>query len=176
LGSSGIDAIFADSMSEQVKIRPAEPADAELIFSLVRELAEYERAPEEVKGDPAMLREALFGTDPQAEALIAEIDDEPVGFALFFTTFSTWECRSGLWLEDLYVRPEHRRSGVGGQLLSRLGAIARERGCARLEWAALDWNAPALDFYAKLGAQQLGEWVTLRLTGEPLRRLSGQPD
>ena len=131
-----------------MQIRAAQPADVELIFSLVVELAEYERAPEQVTGTPSCSRDALFGRRPSAEALIAELDGEPVGFALFHGSFSTWECRPGLWLEDLYVPPEHRRAGVGRALLAEVAAIAVARGCARLEWAALDWNTPALDFYA----------------------------
>jgi GNAT superfamily N-acetyltransferase len=136
-------------------------------------LAEYERAPEKVTGTPALLARALFGPEPSAEALIAELDEAPVGFALFHGSFSTWECRPGIWLEDLYVPPEHRRSGVGAALLSEVAAIAVERGCARLEWAALDWNTPALDFYEKLGSTRLGEWVMHRLDGEALERVAG---
>ena len=150
-------------MSRTVEIRSARPADAELIVSLVAELAEYERARHEVKATPAGIHGALFGPDRQAEALIAELGGEPVGFALFFGTFSTWECRPGIWLEDLYVREGHRRSGVGGALLARVTELAVQRGCARLEWAALRWNTPALDFYAQLGAGQLDQWVMLRL-------------
>jgi GNAT superfamily N-acetyltransferase len=160
-------------VSEQVKIRPAEPADVELIFALVCELAEYERAREEVTGSPELLHAALFGEAPAAEALIAERDDAPVGFALFYRTFSTWESRPGIWLEDLYVRPEERRFGVGRALLARVAEIALERGCSRLEWAALDWNTPALDFYAKLGAKQLEEWVIHRLDERTLQRVFG---
>ena len=174
-GNSGIAAIFADLVSSHVEIRPAQPADAELIVSLVAELAEYERAPQAVKATPDRLREALFGPEPHAEALIAELGDEPVGFALFFGTFSTWECRPGIWIEDLYVREAHRRSGVGGALLARVADVAVQRGCARLEWAALGWNTPALDFYAKLGAEQLHQWVMLRLSGQALRRASPPP-
>ena len=151
-----------------ITIRPATPGDVPLIFSLVVELAEYERAPEKVQGSPELLRDALFGESPSAEALIAEVDGEAVAFALFHGTFSTWECRPGIWLEDLYVPPEHRRSGVGGALLAAVASIAVGRGCARLEWAALDWNTPALDFYAKLGAERLNEWVIHRLDGEAL--------
>jgi GNAT superfamily N-acetyltransferase len=172
-GISCITAIFADPVSEQVKIRPADPADVELIFSLICELAEYERAPDAVTGTPDLLRHALFGPDPQAEALIAECRGEAAGFALFYRTFSTWECRPGIWLEDLFVRPEQRRFGVGGALLARVAAIALERGCARLEWAALNWNTPALDFYAKLGAQRLDEWIMHRLDEPALRRVFG---
>jgi GNAT superfamily N-acetyltransferase len=155
-------------VSQSVQIRPAAPGDVELIFRLIRELAEYERAPDAVKGNPELLAEALFGAHPTAEALVAERDGEPVAFALFHGTFSTWECRPGLWLEDLFVPPEHRRGGVGQALLSAVAAIALERGCTRLEWAALDWNEPALDFYAKLNARRLDEWVMHRLDGPQL--------
>jgi GNAT superfamily N-acetyltransferase len=159
-------------LAPQIAIRPAEPADIGLIFSLIVELAEYERAREQVTGNTELLARALFGDAPSAEALIAEVDSEPVGFALFHGSFSTWECRAGLWLEDLYVPPEHRRSGVGAALLARVAEIAVERGCARLEWAALDWNEPALGFYEKLGAERLGEWVMHRLEGEALQRVA----
>jgi GNAT superfamily N-acetyltransferase len=155
-----------------ITIRPAEPADVGLIFSLIVELAEYERSREQVTGSPELLALALFGPDRSAEALVAELDSRPVGFALFHGSFSTWECRAGLWLEDLYVPPEHRRSGVGVALLAEVAAIAVDRGCARLEWAALDWNTPALDFYEKLGAERLGEWVMHRLDGEALARVA----
>jgi GNAT superfamily N-acetyltransferase len=160
----------------RVTVRSAEPSDVELIYRLIVELATYEHAPEQVVGTPAMLADALFGERPSCEALIAEVDGAPVGFALFHGTFSTWECRAGIWLEDLYVPPEHRRYGVGGALLAELARITVERGCARLEWTALDWNTPALDFYAKLGAKRLSDWVQHRLDGESLRRLADRAD
>jgi GNAT superfamily N-acetyltransferase len=143
-----------------------------LIYSLIVELAQYERAPEQVMGTPELLGEALFGPEPSAEAVIAELDGEAVGFALFHATFSTWECRAGIWLEDLYVPPQHRRSGVGGALLAHLANLTVQRGCTRLEWAALDWNSPALEFYEKLGATQLKEWKMHRLDGERLARVA----
>ena len=155
-------------MSAQVDIRAAERADVELIFSLVMQLAEYERAPEQVRGTPALLAEALFGETRSAEAVIAEQDGTPVGFALFYGTFSTWECRPGIWLEDLYIPPEHRGGGIGRALLAHVAAIAVSRGCTRLEWTALDWNELALGFYRKLGATQLDDWVTHRLEGASL--------
>ncbi len=160
-------------MAPPIAIRAAQPADLELIFSLIAELASYERASDRVAGTPELLGRALFGPHPSAEALIAEVQGEPVGFALFHGSFSTWECRPGLWLEDLYVPPKHRRAGVGGALLAEVAAIAVDRGCARLEWAALDWNAPALDFYEKVGATRLGEWVLHRLDAEALHRVAG---
>ena len=155
-------------MSAGLHIRAAAPADVELIFALIRQLAEYERAPEQVIGSVELLDTALFGSPPHAEAVIAELDGQTAGFALFYGTFSTWECRPGIWLEDLYVSPEHRRAGVGGALLSHLAQVAVQRGCARLEWAALDWNALALDFYQRLGATRLDEWQLHRLDGEML--------
>ncbi len=157
-------------MTAELRIRPAREDDVELLFSLIVQLATYERAPEQVVGTPELLRDALFGPAPAAEAVIAERDRAAVGFALFHGSFSTWECRPGLWLEDLYVPPEHRRGGVGGALLRHVAAIAVERGCARLEWAALDWNASALSFYERLGAELLPEWKLHRLSSEALQR------
>ena len=156
-----------------IQVRPAEPADVELIFKWICELAEYERAPEKVTGTPELLRAALFGREqPDAEALIAEIDGRPVAFALFRGSFSTWECRAGIWLEDLYVPPEHRRAGVGRVLLSHLADLTIQRGCPRLEWAALDWNELALGFYDRLGASRIEEWRLHRLDGEALARVA----
>jgi GNAT superfamily N-acetyltransferase len=160
-------------LSAAVEIRAATPADVPRIHALIIELAEYERAREKVVGTEEMLARALFGPAPVAEALMATIADDVVGFALFYTTFSTWECRPGIWLEDLYVPPERRRDGVGGALLARVAEIAVERECGRLEWAALDWNTPALDFYAKLGAARLSDWLMHRLDGATLRGVAG---
>ena len=160
-------------MSASLRIRAAEPRDAELIFSLIVELAEYERAPHQVQGTPALLTEALFGANPCAEGLIAELDGRPAGFAIFHGSFSTWECRPGIWLEDLYVAPAHRGAGVGYALLARVASIAEQRGCARLEWSALDWNALALEFYRRLGATRLDSWRLHRLAGADLRRVAG---
>jgi GNAT superfamily N-acetyltransferase len=155
-----------------VRIRPAEPTDVEPIFSLIVELAEYERARERVVGTPELLDSALFGEDPVAEAAIAELDGEPVGFALWFRTFSTWLCLPGLWLEDLYVSSQHRRAGVGRVLLGHVAGVAVKNGYGRVEWSALDWNSPALEFYAGLGAERLGEWQMHRLEGEGLARVA----
>lgn len=157
-------------MSAVIRIRPAERTDVALLFSLIVELAEYERAAERVIGSEDLLRDGLFGRQPSAEAVIAELDQAPVGFALFFGTFSTWLCRPGMWLEDLYVSPEHRRTGVGRVLLSHVAQLAVQRGCGRVEWSALHWNASALAFYEALGAAPLGEWQTLRLEGSALER------
>jgi GNAT superfamily N-acetyltransferase len=155
-----------------VLIRDAERLDVPLIFSLIVELATYERAPEHVTGSEELLDEALFGDDPFAEAVIAELDRDPVGFALFYRTFSTWQCRPGIWLEDLYVSPSRRRAGVGQALLRHVARVALERGCGRLEWSVLDWNEPAIKFYAGLGAERLDEWDVFRLQGETLRRVA----
>jgi GNAT superfamily N-acetyltransferase len=153
----------------------------EPIYAFIVELAEYERAPEQVTGTPELLRAALFGAPgsagsavsaPSAEAVIAELDGVAAGFALFHGTFSTWECRPGIWLEDLYVPERFRGAGVGRALLERLAALTVERGCARLEWHALDWNEPALGFYDRLGATRLSAWELHRLDGEALRRVA----
>jgi GNAT superfamily N-acetyltransferase len=154
-------------------VRPASPGDVDTVYELIVALAEYERLRHKVSGTRELLETALFGPRPHAEALIAELDSNPVGFALFFHTFSTFVCRPGLWLEDLFVVPEHRRGGIGRLLLSQVAALAVKRGCARLEWSALGWNEPALQFYAALGAETLDEWRTLRLDGEALRALGG---
>ncbi len=144
-------------------IRPATEADCELLVELIRELASYEKLADKVVGDAETLRRTLF-EERAAEALVLETEaGETVGYAVFFTTFSSFECRSGIWLEDVYVRPEHRRGGVGRAVMEHLAAIAVERGHVRLEWCALDWNQPALDFYAELGASQLDEWTMLRV-------------
>lgn len=158
----------------EVTVRPAQPGDVATMYGFISELAAYERAPDAVTGTPQMLGEALFGEHPSAEALIATgVGAEPLGFALFHGTFSTWECRPGIWLEDLYVPERARRAGVGRALLEALAALTVQRGCARLEWTALDWNTPALNFYAGLGAQRLDEWTTHRLHGPTLRALAG---
>jgi len=155
-----------------IRIRHAGRDDVHFIYRLIVELATYERAPEKVTGTPEMLAQALFGSDPSAEALIAELEGQPVAFALFHGSFSTWECRPGIWLEDLYVSPEYRRYGIGRALLAELARVTVERGCARLEWVALDWNTPALDFYAQLGAERLSDWDHHRLAGEALARVA----
>ena len=163
-------------MSDAVTVRPAVAADVTQIHAFIVELAEYERARDQVGGTPAMLADALFGERPSAEAWLAELDGIAAGFALVHGSFSTWECRPGLWLEDLYVSPAHRRSGVGGILLAHVAAVALARGCPRLEWNALDWNEPALSFYAGLGAERLPEWELHRLGGEALARVAaGRP-
>ena len=161
-------------MSGPLQIRRAAPGDVGTIVELIKQLAEYERLADQVHGDERLLAEGLFGADANAEALLAELDGEPVGFALFFHTFSTFECRRGIWLEDLFVVPEQRRAGVGGALLSRLAELAVQRECARLEWAALDWNEPALRFYDRLGARRLDAWKLLRLDGQALVKVAAR--
>jgi GNAT superfamily N-acetyltransferase len=155
-----------------ISIRAATAADIALIHELIVALADYEKLAHEVRADPALLERHLFGARPAAEVLIAEADGAAVGFALFFQTFSTFEGRPGLYLEDLYVRPEARGLGAGKALLARLAQLALERDCARLEWAVLDWNAPALAFYRSVGARPLDEWTVQRLDGEALAKLA----
>ncbi|MEA3540446.1 MAG: GNAT family N-acetyltransferase [Pseudomonadota bacterium] len=153
-------------------IRAAVREDAPLIFRFICDLAEYEKLRHEVKGDAEGLAEQLFGTRPHAEVLIAEDDGAPLGFALFFHNFSTFEGRPGIYLEDLFVAPEARGKGAGKALLARLAALAIERDCARLEWAVLNWNTPAIDFYRSLGARPMDEWTVNRVDGEALRTLA----
>ncbi|HEX4187014.1 MAG TPA: GNAT family N-acetyltransferase [Solirubrobacteraceae bacterium] len=155
-------------------IRAARPEDVPLLLELLRELAEYERLAEHVEATEDLFHEALFSERPAAQALIAERGGEAIGYALFFPTFSTFLAIQGVWLEDLYVRPAHRKSGAGRALLAAVAAHARERGAERLEWSALKWNELALGFYRGLGAQRMDEWVTHRLVGEELRALAGE--
>jgi GNAT superfamily N-acetyltransferase len=152
-------------------IRAATEDDVALIFELICELATYEKLRDEVVGTPEILRASLFDRR-DAEALIVESAGEAVGYAIFYTTFSTFECRSGIWLEDIYVRPEHRQGGIGLQVMRHLAALAVERGHVRLEWCALEWNEPALNFYAKLGAARLDDWRMLRLELYAMRDLA----
>ncbi|MCP3734193.1 GNAT family N-acetyltransferase [Sphingomonas sp. RP10(2022)] len=153
-------------------IRPAIPADVPVILRFVRDLAAFEREPDAVEATEAMLTDALFGATPAAEAVIAEGDGKPLGFALFFHNFSTWKGRRGLYLEDLYVTPAARGRGVGGALLRHLAALAIARGCARFEWSVLDWNADAIAFYRQMGAVGLEDWTVQRVDGEALVRLA----
>jgi GNAT superfamily N-acetyltransferase len=159
--------------ANQLQIRPATEADVELLFELILELATYEKLTGKVTGDAEVLRRSLF-EERAAEALLLEAaDGEAVGYAIFFTIFSTFECRPGIWLEDLYVRPEHRRGGIGRAVMEHLATLARERGHVRLEWVALDWNEPALDFYEGLGARRHDDWVIHRLEKDGIKRLAG---
>lgn len=153
-------------------IRSATPADIPVIRALIVELAVYEREPDAVKATEADLHDALFGARPLAEAVLVEVDGAAVGMALFFTNFSTWAGRGGLYLEDLFVRPQARGAGVGKALLVHLAGIAVARGYARFEWSVLDWNEPAIGFYRALGAKPMDEWTVMRVEGEALARLA----
>jgi GNAT superfamily N-acetyltransferase len=158
--------------ANEVRIRPASEADVQLLFDLILELAAYEKLAEGVAGDAELLRRSLF-EEKAAEALLVETTEgEAVGYAIFFTTFSTFECRSGIWLEDVYVRPEHRRGGIGRIVMEHLANLALERGHVRLEWVALDWNEPALNFYEQLGARRLNDWIIHRLEREGIKQLA----
>jgi GNAT superfamily N-acetyltransferase len=157
-----------------VQIRAATAADAPVLFDLILELASYEKLSDAVAGDAEVLRRSLF-EEKAAEALLIEASDgEAIGYAIFFSTFSTFECRSGIWLEDVYVRPERRRGGIGRAVMEHLAALAQERGHVRLEWVALDWNEPALNFYEGLGARRLDDWVVHRLERDGIERLAGE--
>jgi GNAT superfamily N-acetyltransferase len=159
-------------LSDPIRIRPAARSDVPLLHTLITALAAYERAPEQVTGTEAMLERALFDGESTAEAVVAERAGAPVGFALFYPTFSTWLCQAGLYLEDLFVPPEHRGTGVGRELLAHVAALAVERGASRLEWVALDWNEPAIGFYESLGAARMEDWELFRLAGLDLVRLA----
>jgi GNAT superfamily N-acetyltransferase len=154
-------------------IRAATPADIPVIRQLIVELAVYEREPDAVKASEADLHEALFGARPLAEAVLGEIAGEAVGLALFFTNFSTWAGKGGIYLEDLFVRPQARGQGVGKALLVHLAMIAVARDYARFEWSVLDWNTPAIGFYEGLGAVLQDEWTKMRVEGEALAKLAG---
>ena len=153
-------------------IRSATPADISLIGQFIRDLAEYEKLAHAVRFDEAVMAQKLFGPRPFAEVLIGEIDGTAQGFALFFHNFSTFEGRPGIYLEDLFVRPDARGSGLGKALLGKLAALAVERDCARLEWSVLDWNKPAIDFYKALGARPMDEWTVYRVDGDALTGLA----
>ena len=153
-------------------IRPATPADLPLIAQFIRDLADYEKLAHEVRFDEAKLHENLFGARPYAEVVIGEIDGAAQGFALFFHNFSTFEGRPGIYLEDLFVRPEARGSGLGKALLAHLASLVVARDCARLEWSVLDGNAPAIGFYQSLGAKLMDDWTVMRVDGEALTALA----
>jgi GNAT superfamily N-acetyltransferase len=155
-----------------LRIEFATRGDVPLILALIRELAEYEHEPEAAQATAAQIEAALFGERPAAEAAIARVDGEAAGWALWFQNFSTWTGKPGLWLEDLFVRPQYRRQGVGKALLVYLARLCVERDYGRFEWSVLDWNTPAIDFYKALGAEAMSEWTTQRLSGEALRRLA----
>jgi GNAT superfamily N-acetyltransferase len=155
-----------------LSIRPATAKDAALIVQFVRDLAEYERDPKAaVATEQDFIRDG-FGADPKFKVVFAEWNGEPAGFALFFYNYSTWQGRPGLYLEDLFVKPEFRGKGIGKALLLHLAKIAVENNCGRYQWQVLDWNTPALEFYKSLGAEIMKEWLTMRVEGEALQRLA----
>ena len=153
------------------RIEPARERDVPLILRLIKGLAEYEKLAQEVVATEERLRQSLFGPHPSAEVVIAYVDDEAVGFALFFHTYSTFLGQRGLYLEDLFVLPEWRGRGAGRALLTHLARIAAERGCGRFEWSVLDWNEPAINFYKRLGAKPMHEWTIFRVAGDSLTAL-----
>jgi GNAT superfamily N-acetyltransferase len=159
-------------VSEGFTIRPAEPRDVAGILRLIRELAIYEKLEDQAVGTVPMLTEALFGARPSCEALIGERGGRAVGFALYFTTFSTFLCKPGLYLEDLFVEQDSRGIGLGKALLSRLASIAAERGCGRFEWRVLDWNEPSIKFYESLGATLMPTWILVRMTSSGIATLA----
>ena len=157
---------------ENFQIRAAKVEDVSIILELIRDLATYERAPDEVVATEEQLVEVLFGERPVAEVLLVFEGESPVGFAVYFYNFSTWLARPGLYLEDLFVKPEKRGKGYGRALLVELAKIARDRGCGRMEWAVLNWNEPAIKFYRALGAEPMNEWTVFRLTREEIAKLA----
>ena len=159
-------------MTDTILIRAAEPSDIDTILQFIRDLAAYEKLAHEVNTDRDTLARYLFGARPMAEVLIAERQGDAIGFALFFHNFSTFEGRPGLYLEDLFVRPDARGSGAGKALLVRLAQLAVERDCARLEWSVLDWNEPAIAVYRAIGAVPMDEWTIQRLDGDALQALA----
>ncbi len=159
-------------ISSEPTLRNAEPRDVPAILGLIRELADYERAPNDVVATEETLREVLFGQRKSAEVILALKQEELAGFAVFFHNFSTWLGRPGLYLEDLFVRPAMRGMGYGRALLVHLAKIAHERGCGRMEWAVLNWNEPAIQFYKKLGAQPMNDWTVFRLTEATIAELA----
>jgi len=154
------------------RIRPGTVADAPLILSLIKELAAYERLAHEVVATEDDIRRSLFGDRPMAETLIGVHDGVAVGFALFFYSFSTFLGKPGIYLEDLYVKPEYRGNGFGRRMLAHIAKLAEERNCGRYEWSVLDWNEPAIHIYAKLNAKPMKEWILYRLTGNALKKLA----
>ena len=162
--------------AEIFEIRPGRVDDVRVILQLIRDLATYERAPDEVSATEEQLLDVLFGEKPAAEVLLAFEAESPVGFAVYFYNFSTWLGRPGLYLEDLFVKPEKRGRGYGRALLVELAKIARDRACGRMEWAVLNWNKPAIKFYRSLGAKPMNEWTVFRLTGQEIDELAKSTD
>jgi GNAT superfamily N-acetyltransferase len=157
-------------------IRPAPPDDIPQILQFIRELAEYERAPAEAVATAADLLRYGWGPEPRFQCIIAEWNRQPAAFALYFYIYSTWSGRPGLYLEDLFVRPQFRGKGIGKALLVHLAQIALRENCSRFQWQVLDWNTPALEFYKSLGAEVMTEWLTMRVSGESLQRLAGSKE
>ncbi|MBT8145417.1 MAG: GNAT family N-acetyltransferase [Gammaproteobacteria bacterium] len=164
------------SSSPSLTIREAHPEDCTQISEFIYELADYEKLRDQVEATPEMLERSLFGAERCAEALIGEISGEAAGYALFFTSFSTFTAKPGIYLEDIYVRARWRGHGLGKALLKQVARIAVQRGCARMEWSVLDWNQPAIDFYRNLGAQPLPEWIGQRLAGDSLEQIAADQD
>ena len=161
-------------MSRGVTLRPATRTDVPVILELIRGLAAYERLADECVATEAALTETLFGARPQAEVIVALADGTAAGFALFFHNYSTFLARRGIYLEDLFVKPEFRGRGIGKALLAHLAGVAVARGCGRLEWSVLDWNTDAIRFYGSLGAKAMDEWTVYRVTGPALAQLAGK--
>ena len=159
-----------------IAIRPATPDDVPLIRQLIVELAEYERMRDAAVATDAALREQLFGAQPAAEVLLGEVDGQPAGFALFFHNFSTFLGQRGLYLEDLFVRPQFRGAGLGKHLMATLERLAVQRGCGRFEWSVLDWNTPSIGFYRSIGAVGMDEWTVQRLQGDALHALAARDE
>lgn len=163
---------ITDTDISEFTIRFAGPEDISLILQFINELAEYEKLTHEVVATEELLHEHLFGEQPKAEVVIGEYEKEPVGFALFFHNFSTFLGRPGIYLEDLFVRKEHRGNGYGKSLLEFLARLAVDKNCGRLEWSVLNWNEPAINFYKQLGARPMDNWTVYRVTGKPLKKLA----
>ncbi len=162
------------TISPDFQIRAATINDAAVILALIKELAEYEKLSHEVEATDADIRQSLFGNRPVAEALIGELDGVPISFALFFYNFSTFLGKAGIYLEDLYVKPDYRSNGFGRKMLAHIARLAKERNCGRFEWSVLDWNEPAIRTYDRLNARPMKEWILYRLTGEALNKLAGK--
>lgn len=159
-----------------LRIRPANAKDIPLIVQLIRELAEYERSPEQAVATHKDIRRDGFSSNPKFRVIIAEWGNKPAGFALFFYNYSTWLGRAGLYLEDVFVRPAFRGKGIGKALLAHLARTAVNEGCGRFEWQVLNWNTPAIEFYKSLGGRVMNEWSTMRISGEQLRKLASQSE
>ena len=158
--------------AESISVRPAKAEDSALLLELIRELARYEKLEHECIATVEQVRESLFGNKPRAEALLAFENDQPAGYAIYFYSYSTWLAKPGLYLEDLFVKPELRGRGIGKRIFLELLRVADANGCGRFEWSVLDWNQPAIDFYERMGAKAQGEWIRYRLEEEQISRLA----